>query len=208
MLYLERRAGRHCFRCSQFSGLPPQPPLSQNLEGVKKRSTKQQATHTLATTKPSSHIISSIRLRLRPPPPPLHTFPFLSFPFIFLNNVVAREPLPPLSLRPITLSTTYAAMNPPGIHRPYTPPGMPPQSSRRQPSRLSIGTVCSSNINRSMEAHVVMQNAGENLGRVELFISVLITLKISTSTHSADISRSFRRQKHLLLVVGHIRARW
>jgi hypothetical protein len=58
-----------------------------------------------------------------------------------------------------------------------------------------------------MEAHVVMQNAGENLGRVELFC-VLITLKISTSTHSADISRSFRRQKHLLLVVGHIRARW
>jgi protein-tyrosine-phosphatase len=46
---------------------------------------------------------------------------------------------------------------------------MPPQSSRRQPSRLSIGTVCSSNINRSMEAHVVMQNAGENLGRVDLF---------------------------------------
>ncbi len=187
-----------------FRGFPPTPPKSKFRVGEESAApNNKQHTH----LQQSHIIISSILLRLRLLLLLLFP-PFLSFPFIFLNNVLAREPLPPLSLRPITLSTTYAAMNPPGIHRPYTPPGMPPQSSRRQPSRLSIGTVCSSNINRSMEAHVVMQNAGENLGRVELFISVLITLKISTSTHySADISRSFRHQKHLLLVVGHIRAR-
>ena len=51
-------------------------------------------------------------------------------------------------------------MNPTGIHRPHTPPGVPPESACRQKSKLSIGTVCSSNINRSMEAHVVLQNAG------------------------------------------------
>ena len=48
-----------------------------------------------------------------------------------------------------------------GLHRASTPPGMPPPEANRQPSKLSFGTVCSSNINRSMEAHVVLQNAGE-----------------------------------------------
>ena len=52
-------------------------------------------------------------------------------------------------------------MNVPGLHRASTPPGMPPPEAHRQPSKLSFGTVCSSNINRSMEAHVVLQNAGE-----------------------------------------------
>ena len=47
-----------------------------------------------------------------------------------------------------------------GLNRPSTPPGMPPPSARRNPSKLCFGTVCSSNINRSMEAHVRLQNAG------------------------------------------------
>lgn len=47
-----------------------------------------------------------------------------------------------------------------GLHRPSTPPGLPPPSAHRTPSKLCFGTVCSSNINRSMEAHVVLGNAG------------------------------------------------
>ena len=50
-----------------------------------------------------------------------------------------------------------------GLHRPSTPPGLPPPTASRSPSKLSFGTVCSSNINRSMEAHVVLSNAGEKI---------------------------------------------
>jgi hypothetical protein len=49
------------------------------------------------------------------------------------------------------------------LPRPVTPPGLPPPEAARPKSVLSYGTVCSSNINRSMEAHVVLGNAGESL---------------------------------------------
>jgi hypothetical protein len=48
----------------------------------------------------------------------------------------------------------------PPLPRPSTPPGVPPPEARKIPSKLSYGVVCSSNINRSMEAHVVLGNAG------------------------------------------------
>ena len=50
----------------------------------------------------------------------------------------------------------------PRLPRPSTPPGVPPSDAYRAKSKLSFGVVCSSNINRSMEAHVVLGNAGDS----------------------------------------------
>jgi hypothetical protein len=46
------------------------------------------------------------------------------------------------------------------LPRPQTPPGIPPPDAARTKSKLSYGVVCSSNINRSMQAHIDLGNAG------------------------------------------------
>jgi hypothetical protein len=63
----------------------------------------------------------------------------------------------------------------PPLPRPATPPGIPPPQAQRFPSKLSYGVVCSSNINRSMEAHVVLGNAGKfEILNVFLFVPGLL----------------------------------
>lgn len=59
------------------------------------------------------------------------------------------------------------------LPRPMTPPGIPPSDAATPTSKLSFGVVCSSNINRSMEAHVVLGNAGMHIENTILNESLL-----------------------------------
>lgn len=69
------------------------------------------------------------------------------------------------------------------LPRPSTPPGIPPPEAHRPLSRLSYGVVCSSNINRSMEAHLVLGNAGMWID----LITILCFLFFTSSSYSVSL---------------------
>ena len=70
------------------------------------------------------------------------------------------------------------------LPRPCTPPGIPASLNRQREKKLSFGVVCSSNINRSMEAHVVLGNVGLNVECEFSCLYLCFPMKVIPYMHS------------------------